>query len=625
MALKYWLEFTSNNIKPDNTYDIIVHRCEIYNDDFTGDATQIYGSVILNKVSDKDILKPTRGGGLRLNLEANTNLTFEDFQTAKERDFLVKYYRDEILHSNYWLSPEGLYEDFVSDKWIISLDCTDGLGFLNNLSYVDNTTKNTFQGKQSMLEVIANCLIRTNIEMYIYTSVNVFQSSVLNFNTNTLVDTYVNANRYIKDDNNTIMNCAEVLESILEMFGAVITQYEGGWYIFKPNDLYNNTELTFYGYYSNGTALNPTTYTINFSKTIGSSYKEFYPHHINTNQQFSRISPIGAYRINYKYGVVKSFFDNTDLISDNGIIQDWIINSPSNLRIPLDQRGVIITGSQIPTTQTLQSSATTVQQGDSLSLEMIVSNIYLSSESSSTAIRPKVILTDSVNTYYLNRHGQWSSSDDSVFFDDIPYGANDSTSFTMTTNITPMSGSVYVFIYSPHSNVYSEVLISKIDLRPKNTQEKIGQIFTFENIENNSAKIESNKTVYNGDVPSDVFVGTIYESDKTTPTERWYRNDGNFLLRPLIQIMGEDRMAMYSGFSKVYKGDVLGYIDFLSVITIDGFSQKFMPIEYSFDASTNITTLKLLEINNDIGTNNYGNIKTSSSFDYGNVVEPTIK
>ena len=92
-----------------------------------------------------------------------------------------------------WLSPEGLIESFVDEKWIISLDCTDGLGFLNNLSYVDNLTGLPFSGKQSALEILVNCLKRTNLEQNIYSKINIYHENML-LADNVLEKTYFNAN-----------------------------------------------------------------------------------------------------------------------------------------------------------------------------------------------------------------------------------------------------------------------------------------------------------------------------------------------------------------------------------------------------------------------------------------------
>ena len=83
MALKYWFEFT--DVKT------IVHRIEISDATFTGDSTQIYGSCSLEYSQTKDTLEPVRGSGLKIDLDANSDLTFYDLYSEEERTFSVVY------------------------------------------------------------------------------------------------------------------------------------------------------------------------------------------------------------------------------------------------------------------------------------------------------------------------------------------------------------------------------------------------------------------------------------------------------------------------------------------------------------------------------------------------------
>ena len=86
-------------------------------------------------------------------------------------------------------------------------------------------------------------------------------------------------------------------------------------------------------------------------------------------------------------------------------------------------------------------------------------------------------------------------------------------------------------------------------------------------------------------------------------------------------------MKMYAKPLRVFSGDVFGYIDYLSVISIDGINNVlFMPIEYEYNAETNITKLKLKQIlDEQLITSLENKIDYQLTFDYGNVVEPTIK
>jgi hypothetical protein len=626
MALKYYFEFTD--------VETIKHKVEIYNDDFVGDATLVYGTCSLTKASTKDTLEPIRGGGLKIDLEASTDLDFTDLYSEEERTFSVKYYRNENLHSLYWIDPEGLFQSFVEDKWIISLDCTDGLGFLNNLSYVDNVTKEKFSGKQSQLEVIVNCLKRTGFNQNIYVRVQYIKRDETD-GLPLLQNTYVDSFRYVKDDNVTTMQCNEVLKTVLELYSLVITQKDGDWYIYRPNDLYilktlDTDTLTFYAYDSNGTPLNPTTKTVNFAQDLGSQIDNFYPHHVNGNQQLSIDNSIAAYRINYKYGLTNSLFDNIYLENVGGVIDEWTINDATKLTFPTDNRGFILEGTvRNQQDLILTSDSIIVAENDIIVNKGVIEYIFKDILFGNALFKSKVILTDGTNTRYLQKDGSWSSSSTYI---DFTLPIDNTFIYEIKTEPIPFDGSIYIELYTPSpisfNNDYTvRCLITESTLKVTDSLGELkGEIHTFQRTDNSSSKIAETKEVFNGDINSALYSGTIYGMDETTPTDiDWYIDSPFVFRKPILRIMGEERMKMYEKPLKVFKGDVYGYIDYLSVISINNITGWFMPIEWNYDASKNITKLKLKEILNlNPFLTSYPNITHSVILDNGDVQDPTI-
>ena len=641
MALKYYFEFT--DVKE------ILHRCEIYKDDFVGDSTLIYGSLSLNKANTEDTLECIRGGGLKIDLEANVNLTFSDFYSENERNFSVKYLRNNIELFYGWLSPEGLYESFVNDKWVISLDCTDGLGFLKNLSYVVNSTGLPFSGKQSGLEIIANCLKRTNLSQNIYTSLNIFHENMTITN-NVLTETYFNVNRFVKEDKGvTYMNCDEVLRSVLEPFGACLTQRNGSWYIYKPNELYTDTILNMFAYDYNGSALSPTKVDVDFSQLLGSQINNFYPHHVNSNQQLTVDSAIGAYRVNYKYGFVKSLVDNQDLesISDTDI-PDFNIIDDTYLSFPIDRSGVIVSAESSISDVLNFENPLNIAENTFLSFYF---EYFTSTLSGFTRFSVKFIgasdtyylktedLTDSTNNnaapFGINEtyNGSWSTDVEYVEgFSSVQFTSEEQTSsIRLNASEMPESGDLQITVHTGGNKLFTpsgEAEIKKIQIFLGGNDPNLkGENHTFQIIDKPSTKIEKTKEVFNGDNPSDIYVGTIYEDDEVTPTDLWYRSSVNSRFIPLLRIMGEERMTMYAKPLRVFSGDIYGYVDYLSVISVDGIDNVlFMPIEYNYDALTNTTSVKLKQILNEpLITSVFDKIDYQLTLDYGNVVQPTIK
>ena len=621
MALKYYFEFT--DVKN------ILHRVEISDATFVGDSTQIYGSCSLEYSETKDTLESVRGSGLQIDLEANSALTFYDLYSEEERTFSVVYTRATEILFNGWLSPEGIYESLVSDKWIISLDCTDGLGFLANLSYVEDATGLNFVGKQSALEIITNCLKRTKTPQNILTSIDIYYDG-LSQTLDPFDNVYFNADRFIKDDEETIMDCEEVIKSVLEPFGAVITSYKGEWLIYKPNSLFDSSSQVFFAYDSLGIALGTPSRTIDFSFDLGSQIDNYYPHHVNANQQKTVKSSIGAFRISYKYGLVKSLLSNPYLSHNNYIIYDWSLNSFTNLTLNTSGFGVdietIADGSDV---KNITSSVVNLSAGD------FVNYIYkfktIKFDKTGPFLDPgltqyKIILTDGTTTYYWNIT-DWATYD-VMLTENISTTVNPVTQIKRSLTALPISGDLTIEIWTSIQDVSatstSEITLQEVSINTVSQSNESGikgEFHTFQRTLKPSSKIKDVKKVSNGDNPSDLYYGTIYKADESTPTDSWTRL-GASETKAILQIMGEERMKMYSKPLQVYKGDVYGYFNYLSLVTINGLTGKFMPTTYSYNALSNITSLELTEV---LNTDILSDVLYELTFDYGNVVEPTIK
>ena len=613
MALKYYFEFT--DVKT------IVHRVEISNVDFIGSSTQIYGSCSLEYSQTDDTLEAIRGCGLKIELQANLSISFDDLYSEEERTYSVNYKRDGVTLFNGWLSPDGLFQSYVTDKWFISLNCIDGLGFLNNLSYVEDATGLVFSGKQSALEIITNCLKRTKTPQNILTNVNIYYDG-LSFALDSFANVYFNANRFIKDDKDTIMQCDEVLRSVLEPFGAVITSYKGEWVIYKPNSLVDNSECVFFSYDDDGAANSPTTKTIDFDFNLGSQIDGFYPRHVNGNQQLNTVNSIGAYRINYKYGVVDNLFPNPDLNITGTTVDNYTILNASKITTNAT-KGFKITGSPETEISVLESSLISVTKNTILTLT--VTNKTTSVEVVKGALRLQI--TDGIITYYYNGL-EWVTSVSTFYFrserlERIIAFVLPPTLITGNVKLTILTNKTFVPPGDP-TKPYELVEYISILLSPESGSSLEGENHTFQRIANPSSKIKDKKEVFNADIPSDIYVGTIYKNDETTPTALGQWNRGAFTAsdKNLLQIMGEERMKMYARPLRQFSGDIFGFVNYLSICTINNVTGLFMPIAYNYEALNNTTAITWQEV---LNTDIISDIDYQITFDYGNVVEPTIK
>jgi hypothetical protein len=147
-----------------------------------------------------------------------------------------------------------------------------------------------------------------------------------------------------------------------------------------------------------------------------------------------------------------------------------------------------------------------------------------------------------------------------------------------------------------------------------------GEIHTAQRNATPSSKIDDPATVYVGDVASDAYVGAIYEAGTSNNTSEWTR-DKVAETKPLLQIACEDRLRMSNRVRKVFSGDVFGYFDPLSVLTLEGVAGAFLPVSYNYNTMTSVISVKAIEILDD----ELADIDYTQKSDYGATIKPKIR
>jgi len=676
----------------------VEHELQIYDDDYASSVIDILGRVYLDYSRADDHLEAIRGQGLRVELEADADLTFSDLYSEEEKTFLVIYIRDSVTLFKGWLNPEGWHEDFVKENWIVSFDCVDGLGYLENLSFVE-TDGTPITGRISQLDALQKALIRTGTEKDINVDINIFYTGLAN-TVSVLENVYINAERYIKDDGYTYMSCEEVIRDILEPYGAVLVSYKLGWYIIKPNQLYSNTTATYFNYDYLGVA--GSAFGQDYTNYLGSHINNWYPHHCNENQSFSIAPSLGAYRISYKYGLVQSLLENTRLISDDGYtIDGWIIPEAdsgttdgtttsklvdstqnfvttvaigdlvhnttddtyavvtavdSNTTLSLDA-DIMVSGETydiqtarnmtipFPTgTGTVTIDAVTtgneieqLQVADYVTLTTTASiNVHLNYTytygGGTMNFFYQIYISDAIlpdggaNIYYLQDDDTWGSVGVPHSLKSVKASYNLDILLNHTTPEKPMGGTgyLYVSIITPVRATGGDITLNEVRMSPEEESIGIdGEFHTFQRITKPSAQIKEIKEVATGDNISDLYLGTIYKADTTTPTETWYR-DGITEAKAILRIMGEEQMRMNQLPTRIFSGDVYGYMPYMNVVTIDGQDGAFMFLDYSYDTKENVISMVMRQILGDELDDQTDDRFYRLTLDDGNTVNPTI-
>ncbi len=633
--LIYFFEY--NNVNGD------VFLCRINKKNYSGGATQIYGKATITKGSAKDHLDTFRGTGLDIQLEANKNLTLSDLYTDDEQSFTVRFYKNNKLVFRGFLKPDDVFESFVQDAWYINFTAIDGLGVLENLSFVQDNGL-FFVGKMKAFDIVYYCLKRTGISMKINTYINTYYDGLIPSDTlDPLQKIYIIADRFVKTDNNTIMSCEEVLKSVLDIFQAVITQVDGEWYIYKPNELYVNQYPKFRRYNEAGVYLGLNTK--NITGVLGSQINNFYPHHCGANQRKKIKGAISAFRLGYKYGTALGLVANSGLKFNGNILNpydDWTINfpdaAPKLIFDPTKEKGLF----SLPL-YAYESTLIKLATSDSIDLPIDFEytfkgsfklNVFNFSETYSIKIRAYFAVR--IGIYYLDIDGNWTTTPTKLLYEYKAKLENDTNDgvftfdFQTKTKPLPVAGLLYVEIYTtkapdiindPPSETFKLVSeFTYIDLIPSENTTHVGEFHTVQRKNKPSSLVKENNTVYNGDRFNKEYIGDIFKENTTTPTSLWFRK-GVFEKMPLLRIAAEDELRMQQKPLVDFYGDVYGEMPYLSIITIDNIQGKFMPIEWQYDTVRNICNIRYLEIY----AEELSDIDYVFTFDYGNTVKPTIK
>ena len=630
MALKYFFEY--------NNVNNVLFRCEIDSAQFDGDDVEVSGRCLLNYADVDGHFEPIRGLGMTMQLDASIDLPFDDLATENEREYRATLYMAGNVIFVGFIEPEGIYEDWVSDRWTMDISVNDGLGYLENLSYVDDAGL-PFTGFQTHLEIIKNCLNRTGIALDINTKLDIEYVGQV-----AVEDVLDNAKaltqRYFREDEDTIMDCKEVLTSILNIYNACICQQSGQWWVFKASEIKrpNLGGILFFSYDSDGVVKSPATRNLVINRTIGSHINNADIFHCNENQRKEKRSSLSSFRVNYKYGLLDRIYVNEDMriigqIHSTGSLEGWIyITNAKVVYTQFDSvnyvtllafRGQDDLFAGDDPLDVIKTNDIDIIENVSLVFDMsFITERFINS------ILCRINLTVGTTVYYLDLENGWveSASGDETIFLTGPRNSEDSFEDYKITTPPAIGDGVLTFTflqprtYWPISPKTRKVWIKSFKVFPSVDNSINGVFHTITRRDTKSNRVDDVLEVYNGDNPENIYEGSIYQSDGETRTQLW-RIRGTIAQKPLLRLLAEERINLLALVQTLFSGDIYGYINYLSKVTISGIPGIFLCISHSYDTYSNITSLALLQIYNET----INNVDYEFEIDYGNTVKPTIK
>jgi hypothetical protein len=655
--LKYFFTFYADrdtrieNGTPDD------YTCDISQLDYDGEVIEIQAQqnpIQINyQNTSSNKLEAIIGSECTLNLIATEDFELEDLYTENEREFLVEIFRNGGLIWSGFIIPDGCQEAFTFAPYPISVNAVDGLGLLKNLSYVQNDG-NFYLGKQSFLEVINACLIRLDApSLVLNTCVNIYETSMTQGNSyDPLALSFVNSERYLKDDQFTPMNCEDVLRSILEEWTAVMIQSGGEWYIYRPTELALSGDLTFRKYLDGQRVYDQPTVTIDLDATLGGESEGVIlsPYfHINTDQMKMIDRPYKNASMSYVFGQLQNLNEklanpyltgfsrgcvgDPALPCDSVTIPGYTKTGTMYLGTSLSGKLIFFSdGGTYPTLTNYYQNNNTISVDNGNKIKILID--YENPDPLfSTDMNFVISLYDGLDTYYLQADGGWANTPtvSGINYYQIRSTVGVGGTESIISSVVPATGlftKVVTFRILAPSGTVNDIIYTRISgfvlidfgdqIGETHTATQTGK-FTF---------VPETINVFNGDSPNELYVGAIYQDDEVTLTERWVRRgiSESILAEPyevnkeFLRIAVEEKQRLYAGPFVRFEGSIFGYFNPVTRWSINSITGYFMNLSLNYDLQQNICKAVLGRIVNEEIALDY--VKTP---DYGATTRVTVK
>lgn len=300
--LAYQGEFTNrrtNNI-----------RLEIYQKDFVPPVTTLSNKEIIavsvgypngNESKYNTIIGAE--ANITLRVRSASTITPETFLTDLYDEWKVLIYCDTMLVFAGFIEPsEGNY--LMKDAPVqIDVKCTDGLGLLKNVTLTDTAGDSFLNTTPYLIDVVAGCLAKTNLELPIRIYCSIFESSMQDREDDITKDMFNQARtdyRTFLQNANTFVDCYKALEMLLTG-GFSIYQWFGRWTIsYRPEMQASIGPTLYYSDYDNAGVVTAGNQDLGIYYVIG--YDQIQ-HPINLDQIISYQVPAKSVKNTFNYTV----------------------------------------------------------------------------------------------------------------------------------------------------------------------------------------------------------------------------------------------------------------------------------------------------------------------------------
>lgn len=614
MSVRYYSEFEQYNTRPNKRYTDLM-CIEISDDGYSGEPEYLTlgASPLRINFSEGSAGKDTIiiGSQAQFQLLATDDFSLDDLYTDVDMKWKVDVKRNDAIIWKGFIIPDGCSERFIDPPFIVNTKAIDGIGVLKNAPFY-SSDGSVITGKKSVLSIIVECLSKTGLGMNINTFCNIEYEEMVT-GSNPFAQTYVWADRFIKDSDNDIpMDCASVLHSLLTGWGCKLFQRKGEWFIINMNDVSSfNGIIELFKYNSSGVFIGKEIVDANL--ILGNNEGDII--HCDYDQIKATDKAFKVAKIKYTYGFLANLVNrDTQRFTGNGVTLQFfgwdklndIDAEPSHFAGSV----AIINGTSfidIETRALRTKDEIPVFGISKMKVECVFNAGY------SNGIPYTVTLNDNGSITNLSWDGKWVTELTNNYFDSVKKLDGGATSGK--NKIVRVSRD-FELPETLNSNAYIKISLFPVIYFPDNTRFtgrvglaeiydfKISAISTGEDIVSETHNVINNADytyspkefeVDNGDSSFYGYEGTLFKSDTVTPTDLW-RKKGTVPFYSFLEITTKDLMWMHSRPMRIYEGTVYGYFDYFSIFSITHLNGKFMVTSADYDFKSNKTKVVMMEI-----------------------------
>lgn len=639
MGLKYRAEYTSvNNIE---------YKVEVSNADYSGSVIEITGNAVYGLNSVEDLMYPIRSKFLKLSLLATPDEPLEDLFATNEREWKVEFYKDDVKIFFGYLSSEGATQSFITEERFVDFDVLDPLAFLQDLAYVQSDGSK-YTGNRQVVQTIASALKRGfedendafNIVSYInidYRIVDYNLSAFETFETGRFPkDVTIPQSNFVDVDSNESVSCQNVLIDLLGDLKLTITQINGSTWVIG-HALYDNPTMDamyINSFDSDGSDISDISLSVynNIGIVQDAIGTDGLVKHANENQSYYYKRALQKISVDYEFIYKPELTNNSGF--DNGVtgvsMPEWSVGN-GGYSTPTDSGYVEITRSPNLTDDTL----ITIQSDTGLignEEDRITVKGSFKPINGDASLRFNIRATSVVNgdTFYLRFPGTdfvyWDLTPNPSDFIQIEGVQDETTEFDYSIRILPGLVEMDVVVAPVNSSTTVGTEIELYDLGIYGvTLERLGNTQTT--VEDDGKSLKAEKKSINYDTSESGTKSNHLFKFSTGEPISGLKN--NFIAYSGSNARYENKIGHDFGVQEIrqkrrriiFNGDFFNFFEPSDVITIsDISSNKFIPIEYSFDTQQNLGSAKFEERNNAIIETT-----TTNSIIYGRTIEPTIE